>query len=95
MRFKAGQEIVCVVHEWTYSGLIKVSSAVLKEISPKFNELVTVEGYKENGYILLCEYNHIGPSGTRVGYNEKNFEPLISDSEFEKALSEISIAEII
>lgn len=76
MRFKKGQQIVCISPgDWRYSDGSKAPG-------PKRNEIVTVYGYDLPNSVLLYEYMEDGE-----GYNEIRFEPLMDISELTEILN--------
>lgn len=84
-RFKPGQQAVCTHKgKWLYDG-------------PAFNEAVEIECYSnavnpmfpDQQYVYIKGYTHTFTDGSRVDYNEKFFEPLVSDSILERELEEV------
>lgn len=87
MRFKIGQEVVCVRDaDWTNS------TTRQKVVGPKYNEVVTVAGYASNlpNSIALDEYNITTDIGRYV-YEEHAFEPLVSH---DKLMADLKVKEL-
>lgn len=69
MRFEKGQHIVCKVHKFGWFHVDTGESCA----GPDTNELVTADGYADDTHVLLKEY----PDDE--GYEDRHFEPLVSD----------------
>lgn len=82
MRFKPGQEIVCVDDKW-----IDVSDSSKKSPAPKYNEICVVDYYCgrrfSDGHFAI----HI--IGYDACFGEDAFEPIVSSEVIEKELNEI------
>jgi hypothetical protein len=97
MRFKKGQQIVCVAKRgWEYEmPIVKkyffglFTKTINRAYGPEFNEVVTCNGYSNNKYIYLKEYSSDPISKLIPTYHEISFEPLISDEELAEELSTI------
>lgn len=95
MRFRIGQEIVCVSHAWEQTNnlslLQRIGLKSKKALGPKYNEIVTVESYNVFAPIhcvLLIEYPHL-TAGKRNAYIETLFEPVMSSEALEHELESI------
>lgn len=94
MKFRPGQEIICVgsgkwycLKPWLFGFLTRK----VPMIGPKKDEIVTVsDKMPPPGYVNLVEYDFIIPEmDSRPCYEERCFEPLISTSELESELQTI------
>lgn len=94
MKFKSGQKIICVVNaKWhfTCKTLSFWQSLFIRfrhGWGPKFNEVVTVDGYRGNGYIYIKEYR-LNQDGGEYSFNEDGFEPLMTDEELNEVMETI------
>lgn len=94
MRFKVGQEVVCVVpcNGWyKITGLTWLQKLGLKSKKvrgPGKNEIVTVAGYATPDQIILAEYLYF--DGVTISYIEGAFEPIADISELEEILEQDS-----
>jgi hypothetical protein len=89
MRFKPGQKVVCVRPNSRYTIKSGPRKGLKHRIGPRFNEIVTIASLPPGwaikpGQVLLAEY-----MAAEMSYDEKYFEPLISDAVLAKELSEI------
>lgn len=86
MRFKKGQEVVCIA-----SGLWVCGCGALHHKGPKTNEVVTCDGYSPTGEaIYVSEYPTIADcDGTRNAFKEHLFQPLADISELTELLNEV------
>jgi hypothetical protein len=91
MRFKPGQEVVCVISPNRWIG----SASGRNFYGPKFGEIVTVSGYSpdNNNYVGFEEYDDL-TNGYKNYYNERAFEPVVSDSELQEAIKECELIEV-
>lgn len=96
MKFKSGQKVVCIATgKWTFScKKLSFWKALFAKFShgfgPKFNEIVTVDGYADPGYIYVKEYRLLEQE-REYSFAEYAFEPLISDEQLEHELESISL----
>lgn len=78
MRFKPGEQVVCIkrgVWVGSHSGLPFEDGRT----HPKYNDIVTVDGYKSPAYLYIKGYNFISPNGIRQGLAERRFAPIQSN----------------
>jgi len=80
MRFRIGQEVVCIKKgAWHHCRDHREST----DIDPKYNEIVTVSGYRDNESIFLHEYGRLS------SYQDHNFAPILENlDEIKEALNE-------
>lgn len=99
MRFKPGQEVVCVnAGGW---GINKVfidlfGFRVVKRVpivGPVKDEIVTVAGHNDSGYVYLNEYHPV-VNGARGAYDEDGFEPVVPSEVIEELMEETKIEAI-
>jgi hypothetical protein len=84
MQYNKGQKLVCVNRDHWANKAHNVFGGT------KFNEIVTVEGcniYDER-FLAFYEYQQV-TNGLRHCFDEKYFEPLISDEELEEQLEDV------
>lgn len=93
MRFKKGQQIVCIARkDWIFTNTIVPSTG------PKFGEIVTCDGYnpRDGKYVFLREYNFIGIiADDRMSFIEQNFIALADITEIHELLSAVPQTEKI
>jgi len=92
MRFKPGQEVVCTVHVWTYKDPNTGEQRNWEGLPPNYNDLVEIESYRTNSHCFLVGFNLVGPTGNRIAYNDRNFEPVIDSDQLEDMLNEVTLA---
>lgn len=76
MRFKEGQQVVCIAGQWLPH---KPTGRILR--GPKHHEIVTVHSYKNERYVRIKEYLYDCETGALLSFEEKFFEPLMDISE--------------
>jgi hypothetical protein len=86
MKYKRGQQLVCV-----YKGTWKDIQTQQVEPGPKFNEIVTCDGYNPfaREFLFLKEYQEGNYDGRPQAFYEECFAPLISDKVLENELNKI------
>lgn len=95
MRFKVGQEIVCVCQSFwkrekalfTIFG-VKFFTRYVRSIGPKANEIVTVAGYGDPYYLFLKEYP-LTETGTKAAFDECGFEPVVPSQTIEELMNSL------
>lgn len=96
MKFRMDQEVVCITNgDWEtivfdkVLSLIGIKRAIRKAMKgPKYNDIVTIDGYDDNEFLYLKEYNFIDFDGKRPSYHESGFAPLADISDIEALLKE-------
>ena len=83
MKFKVGQQVVCVAKNW-------VADNGHPFVAPKNNEIVTCAGYRSSDYIFLQEYPY-DSVGQKQAFIETAFEPLMDISELEEVLNQQTV----
>lgn len=90
MRFRIGQEVVCIKKGvWVCS--ISKRPWLDKRSHPKYNDIVTVDGYDPHDItgIYLTGYNFICGNGERQTFDENRFAPILENlDEIKEALNE-------
>lgn len=80
MKFRRGQEVVCIARDWVYETETVGFSFWKKQrpaTGPKYMEIVTVDGYNDGSHIFLAEYSMKGYDGkSKLAFNENCFEPV-------------------
>lgn len=77
MRFKKGQQIVCIKRDhWKL-----LDGSLSPNPCPKYNEQVTCDGYFGDCLLYLEEYDIYTDRGHRMRYSDANFAPLADISE--------------
>lgn len=84
MRFKIGQEVICIANSRGY--WVDRNDPNNNFIGPKKDEIVTVEGYTNGPYIFFEEYQELDHHGHRNCFNEIQFAPLADISELKEIL---------
>lgn len=92
MRFKIGQQIVCVKPGNGVWHGVTIDGKIVSAIGPKYNEIVTCSGYgiRDNSLITLFEY----PDPPYLGYDNPAafvihwFEPLLDITEIKSILQQ-------
>lgn len=82
MRFKPGQEVICIYDDWYEMAGIGIR---YHGIAPKKGQIVTVESYRNDFVLYLVGFNH-SLSGSRISFDEMCFEPLMDISELNEIL---------
>jgi len=88
MRFRIGQEIVCIKRgAWISS--VTGEPYTDGRPNPKFNDIVIVDGYNDSQYIYLIRYDHICGNGKRQSFKEDRFAPILENlDEIKEVLNE-------
>jgi hypothetical protein len=86
MRFEIGQQVVCVRKgNWRRREDYTIANG------PNFNEVVTVKEQGERkGDIVLVEYAYDSRDGRSIAFDERAFQPLVSDAVLAEELSQIT-----
>ncbi len=88
MRFKPGQQVVCVYDEWFAQNGINAGSRVFGRM-PKKGDIVTIERYiKPDHFYIEGVYTDLG--GGRLCFEDDCFEPLMDISELTEILEQES-----
>jgi hypothetical protein len=87
MRFKPGQEIVCVMGHWS------AQEYHVPAFGPRRDELVVVRHYVSDWQLVLVGYEFT-PLRQAAAFNEVGFEPVLPSEEIEKLMEEVSVPEI-
>lgn len=90
MRFKSGQEVVCVAEWCSYKRNILTwltgnRTRVTEPYGPKVGEIVTIWRYSDTKYMYLKEYMQKQNDLTHV-FNEQGFEPVMPLTEIQEIL---------
>lgn len=89
MKFKAGQEVVCIGGNGWHKNMSILWGTINLKIpvfyAPKKDEIVTVECYGTSSCIKLIEYAKL-QNGFRYQYEDRFFEPVMPLDEIEKLL---------
>lgn len=88
MRFRIGQEVVCIKKgEWINRSTKKPSTD--GRPNPKFNDIVVVDDYNDSQYIYLIGYNYMCANGKRQSFLENRFAPILENlDEIKETLNE-------
>lgn len=92
MRFQKGQEVVCIaVRWWIKKPVLSFWNVWKRKVTthygPKYNEVVTCDGYNDKGSMFLAEYRGKNEWGHTSAFNDDCFEPLISTDSLMEALT--------
>lgn len=82
MRFKIGEQIVCLKKSW-YIYPSKESTS-----GPAFHEIVTVHSYDSLSTLILDEYRYDPKYGKECNFPEDCFAPLADISELKEILEQ-------
>lgn len=91
MRFKPGQQVVCIRPTKPFKVASGPDAGKMHTYGPKYNELVTVQEITPYGEgVTLFEYPG-DPFGNplQIAYSEKSFEPLVSDAVLSEQLATV------
>lgn len=84
MKFKIGQEVVCVKTDGWKS---KTYNHHVIGWGPRYREIVTVTGYVPNGSIQIKEWPFTPCMMFTASFAERCFEPLMDISELKEVLN--------